>query len=737
VLPVVEEFPVADRYGAPPEAWDKWIALGAGDHLLPAVANPKAEIAPDSKMQALGKTPSRYNQKGEAVGIAKWTSYLPSPKEIEAWKAQPDYSISVQTRGEIRALDGDIGDKAKAKAVREAITTMLGPVPVRFRGNSGKFLIPFVYSAPLTKRVLPVDGGMVEILAEGQQFIAEGMHPSGERYQWNGTALPDMPVMDEGRLNELTSMLAMCFGTGEWKIARERREGAATDLSIHDDVVDWLVENWETYDAGSQGQLFIECPFAFSHTTDSGPTSCAYYPAGTGGYAQGHFVCLHAHCTGREDRDFLDATGYSASAFADLVGGAGGGDDQDAPAERTPVAQLVLIRDKHGRIEPTADNLVKMLSRPDWIGRRLAFDDFKDELIWAPGDQPREQAQWRAFTDVDYVDVRIELERRGMKPMGHELLRSAILRAADGTRIDTAQEWLNRLQWDGVERLESFCIVGWGWAATEYSRAVGRYIWTALAGRVLEPGCQADMAPILVGPQGAGKTQAIKAMAPAEEHYVTIPLDDHDTDTSRRLRGKLVGELEELRGLNSRAIEVIKAWITRQVEGWIPKYREFENTFKRRLIFFGTTNEDEFLADPTGERRWLPGQCGVLDIKWIKEHRDQLWAEGAARFRLNGVEWEEAQLLGQEEHHHFKVTDSWEPAVERWLIEPQANGKTPSEWPGVMLTDALSGAVNIPVQHQDRAKEMRMAKVFKHLGWERKRVAVDDRRVWAYVKEDK
>lgn len=732
---------MAERYGARPEAWKEWAALGAGNDLLPAVADPNATIAPDSTMQAVGKTPSRYNSKRQVVGIGKWTSYSAGPDELKRWAAEPDYSLCVQTRW-VRAIDVDVDDKAKAAAIRDAIVSSLGPVPVRYRANSGKLLIPFIYTAELTKRVLPVEGGMIELLATGQQFIADGTHPSGERYQWNGTALPEMTIMDGERLNELCSMLGMCFGTGPWKIAREKRIGAATDLAVHDDVADWLVDNWEVYDVGPNDELFIACPFELSHSTDSGPTATAYFPAGTGGYAQGHFVCLHAHCTGREDRDYLDATGYSASGFADLVesvAGEGKEEDEQGGASLRPVTptELRLVRDKQGRIEPTADNLVKMLTRPDWIGRRLAFDAFKDELIWAPGDQPLDAAQWRTFADTDYVDVRIELERRGTKPMGHELLRTTIAKAAVDRRIDTAQEWLKRLQWDGVARVEAFCTLGWGWAASDYARAVGEYVWTAMAGRVLEPGCQADMAPILVGPQGAGKTSAIKAMVPDEDFYTTIPLDGHDDDTSRRLRGKLVGELEELRGLNSRHIEEIKAWITRTSEGWIPKYKEFESRFKRRLIFFGSTNDEEFLNDPTGERRWLPGRCGELGIDWIKAHRDQLWAEGAAKFMLGGVMWDKAQKLAAEEHHEFKVTDSWEASVLRWLKEPQINGQTPEETGHVTTSEALSGAVSLPVQHHDRGKEMRMAKVLRSLGWERKRVLVDGERRWAYAKEDR
>ena len=729
------------RYGARPEAWDEWVALGAGEDLLPAVANPQAEIDLDSRMMGVGKTPSRYNAKRKVVGIGKWTSYLPSPREIESWKAEPDYSISVQTRGEIKAIDVDVDDPKKAATIRAAITEFLGPIPVRYREGSGKFLVPFKLDGQTRKRVLQVDGGMIEILGEGQQFIADGLHPSGKRYQWNGTSLPEMPVLDLERLNQLCSMLEMCFGTDGWKVAREKRNvpGLPVDRGEGtDDVATYLTENWEIYDVGDQGQLFIQCPFEAAHTTDSGPTGTAYYPAGTGGYAQGHFVCLHAHCTGRSDRDYLDATGYGLSEFADLVAGgdaAARGDDPQPPAEPALVKYPALVRDKSGRIEPTADNLVKLLMRPDLIGKHLAFDAFKDELIWAPWGQAEGEEQWRTFADVDYVYTRIELERRGMKPMGHELLRSSVAAAALERRIDTAQEWLSRLEWDGTERIDSFCIAGWGWAASDYSRAVGRYVWTAMAGRVLAPGCQADMAPILVGPQGARKTSAIKAMVPDEDFYTTIPLDGHDDDTSRRLRGKLVGELEELRGLNSRHIEEIKAWITRTSEGWIPKYREFESRFKRRLLFFGSTNDEEFLNDPTGERRWLPGRCGTLDVEWIEEHREQLWAEGAAKFMLDGIDWRDAETLAKEQHHEFKVTDSWEGPVERWLIEPQINGQSPADVGYVTLSDVLTGAVNIPVQNHDRGKEMRMAKVLRGLGWRRRQVTFGEERKWVYARD--
>ncbi len=85
------------------------------------------------------------------------------------------------------------------------------------------------------------------------------------------------------------------------------------------------------------------------------------------------------------------------------------------------------------------------------------------------------------------------------------------------------------------------------------------------------------------------------------------------------MRGRLVAEIGELRGLNTKELESIKAFVTRTHENWIPKYREFATQFPRRLVFVGTTNEDEFLADKTGNRRWLPVEVSKVDVKAIKE----------------------------------------------------------------------------------------------------------------------
>src|SRR5947209_7867719 len=87
----------------------------------------------------------------------------------------------------------------------------------------------------------------------------------------------------------------------------------------------------------------------------------------------------------------------------------------------------------------------------------------------------------------------------------------------------------------------------------------------------------------------------------------------HARRVARLIRGKLVAEIGELRGLQSRAQESIKEFISKSHDRWVPKYQERKVTVARRLVFVATTNHEEFLTDETGNRRWLPVRVGKVN----------------------------------------------------------------------------------------------------------------------------
>ena len=214
--------------------------------------------------------------------------------------------------------------------------------------------------------------------------------------------------------------------------------------------------------------------------------------------------------------------------------------------EKAHLSKEILLAEQEGDkitheiVNRLNETFVTPIEREDILGRWIAYDMFHDTLVWAYANEPFAQAEWRPFTDNDYVDVRIRLEEIPVRPFGKELLRDVVRRVAGARRMDSAQMWLSQLRWDGVPRVDRYVHEYLGAVDDAYGVAVGRYAWSAMAARVVSPGCQTDMAVILVGEQGARKTSAIKAVAPHPDMYTTLSLHEHEDNQSRRLRGKLV-----------------------------------------------------------------------------------------------------------------------------------------------------------------------------------------------------
>lgn len=728
-------------YGATPDDWFHFdTILDLTDDLLPVVSDPTVQISPQSKMKATGKTPSIINRQGFAAGLKDWTQRRSDAEDVLGWAKDDRLGICVQTR-RVRALDIDVEDEVLADEIAVRFAELLEdeggpPLALRYRKNSGKRLLAFVVEGELSKRHFKVDGGLVEFLAGGQQFVAVGTHPSGERYRWAGGLPDDLPRFSADRFDRAWRVLVREYAVGDAVEAQPRADRGAADLAgVEDDVADWLDAHWPTF--GRRGEkLFVECPWKDGHSMDSGETEAAWLLAGTRGFERGHFECRHASCQGRTDDEFLAAVGYSAAPFADLSSEeayAAAARAAGVPAERARLPLPGFKRTAGGDIEAVIENVVRAVEEPEACGCDIRFDEFRSELMISGLGEDG----WRPFTDADAVDLRIRLAAIRFKPVGKDMMRDAVTKVAADRRFDSATHWLETVvpAWDGVPRIENSMIRYFGAQNDNrgYAKAVGLYLWTALAGRVLAPGCKVDMVPVLVGEQGLRKSTAVAAIAPAEDFFAEVSLEVKDTDLSRKMRGKLVIELGELRGLKSREAESIKAWITSTHERWTPKYMEYETVFARRFVLIGTTNDDEFLGDPTGERRWLPTRVvSACDVEALTRDRAQLWAEARERWRADGVLWREAEGLAKDEHRNFKSVDAWEDVVRSWLAEADLTGRSPADAGWLRTPDILAGALHLDPKSAGKREEMRLTSVLKALGYAKDQKRIDGvvRKVW-------
>lgn len=707
--------PMSKTWGATREEWAHFdIMLGLTADLLPVVSNPNAKISPESKMKEKGKTPSKYNNSRMVAGFSSWTSYRAGDADMLAWHKEPDYGICIQTRF-VRGIDVDCTDAHVAERIRNRIIEVLGFCPpVRRRSNSSKFLMPVCVGGEFGKRKVGVVGGAIELLATGQQFIAVGTHPSGVAYDWEGGLPDDIPEIDMPTLEGLWDALVAEFATDEPTESRASKAVVRKPGELPDPVADYMDENGWVHDVAADGRVYIRCPFEDEHTSESNGTDTTYFTRGTGGYDQGHFKCLHGHCTGRSDNEFLVGIGYFDAAIPELPAVV---DSKGVQLQPRPS----YSRDKNGNIEATIGNVLRALRQSQECNFTIGFDAFRDEIMLSRD----EGENWETFVDHHYVEIREFLEeRRDFKPVGREMIRDAVGRVAVEFSFDSAIQWLESLAWDGVPRIDGFMSRYLGAADDDYTRAVSAYWWTAMAGRVLSPGCKADMVPILVGDQGFYKSTAAKLMVPHDRFYADVSFHEKEVDLARKMRGRLIAEIGELKGLNSRELESIKAFITRTHEDWTPKFKEFNTTFPRRLIFVGTTNKEEFLADETGNRRWLPVKVGRASIDDLVRDRLQLWAEAAVRFSTKGVEWQEAERLGKENHDDFMIQDSWEFAVKKYMSTADMDGNLPTTKGYFHIPEVLQFGIGMNLSQINRRESLRMGAVLRKLGYVNKTIRI-------------
>lgn len=230
-------------------------------------------------------------------------------------------------------------------------------------------------------------------------------------------------------------------------------------------------------------------------------------------------------------------------------------------------------------------------------------------------------------------------ERYDMLRVSEQTLMASVIDVARGDEFDPVLEYFEGLEWDGTPRLADWL--------TDYCNAqelasdpsnnnlvkVYSHKWlTSIVARAYEPGCKVDTMLVLMGDQGASKSTLLRVLAPCGS-YAPVQVDPSDKDSILRASRFAIVEWPELAGASKREQEALKDYFSLNEDRVRPPYARGDLRIPRRTVFAATTNEDDFLRDPTGSRRYWPVKVGSIDIEGIKAVKDQLWAEAVDRYK--------------------------------------------------------------------------------------------------------
>lgn len=373
-------------------------------------------------------------------------------------------------------------------------------------------------------------------------------------------------------------------------------------------------------------------------------------------------------------------------------------------AQPDPEAWLAAVElDKKGNFKNTIDNVVKILSNDAGLAGRVGYNKFEQREVATralPWDRPGGKYP-RPLCDSDDAELRLYLERL-YNITNRAAITDGLTVAVRANSYNPVLDYLKGLEWDGVERLDRLLIDMFAAEDSPYVRAVTRKAFTAAVARAYSPGCKYDYVLVLAGAEGIRKSTLLDKMGGA---WFTDSMPSiTGKEAMEQIQGSWIVELGELASLRKAETEAVKHFISKREDRFRVAYGKRIEFFPRRCVFFGTTNEADFLRSATGNRRFWVVDCHAeapTDYPLDAERVAQLWAEARHRYE----EGERLYLPADLEAAARDVQDAHLECDERsGIVGVYLDRLLPEGWDGMDLAARrlwLADAANVGTRRRD------------------------------------
>jgi len=430
----------------------------------------------------------------------------------------------------------------------------------------------------------------------------------------------------------------------------------------------------------NDGKLALICPWSVDITPNGHDavdmTSTVLFPNGV-------WHCSHETCAGRGWKDVDEW-------LAD-----------HNPEAREEAWSSQLTYSEKGGVKNSIHNVLLILEHdPAWKGL-LKYDERACRVVIAK-DPPWEGD--RVYGDAFIARAAAWLAKT-WNIEAYDLVAKGIETVARSSCFDPVTDYLNKLKWDGVARLDSWLVKYLKADDNKFNREIGKMWLISAVKRGTIPGCQADHMLVLEGKQKIGKTSAFRILG--GEWYSDVTTI-HGAAAMERLQNFWIMEMSELSAIARSDMENFKAFVTRREDSYRAAYARVVEHRARRCVFGGTTNEGEYLEDTQNRRIW-PVLVRQLDFAGLERDRDQLFAEAMVCAQAGDV-WHivdsGVQELAEAAQAARRYANPWEDKIAAFL-----ENLTVSTTHKVMQT-ALG------LETKDQSKHYKsVGRILRGLGW--------------------
>ena len=276
-------------------------------------------------------------------------------------------------------------------------------------------------------------------------------------------------------------------------------------------------------------------------------------------------------------------------------------------------------------IADSQDNVRLALEK---LGVALSYDVFAQKSLIDHG------GTTDSLTDATILDLWFEVDATFQFRPNKDFFFDVMSNTCTRNKFHPVLDYLRGVVWDGVPRIDTWLVASGGAIDSDYTRAVSSLVLLAAVHRITTPGCKFDEMMVLESAQqGLLKSTALRTLCPNENWFSDdLPLNVDAKQIVERTLGKWIIEASDLSGMMKSKIEHLKGMLSRQVDGPVRlAYGRMSVEVPRQYVIIGTTNSSSYLIDPTGNRRFWPVKVTRFNIQWIRENRDQLWAEAYSR----------------------------------------------------------------------------------------------------------